>query len=332
MKGQIRLEHGSGGKLTVELIEDLFLKELGLSSKYLLEDSYIFKGKSNNIAFTTDSYVITPLFFPGGDIGRLSICGTVNDLSVSGATPKLISAGFIIEEGFYIDDLKRILRSMKKACDEAGVSIVCGDTKVVEKGKADGIFINTAGVGFFEKEVNLSYKNPMPGDLIIINGEIASHGISVMNKRHKLGIEGDIKSDVAPLNKLISGIRYIDGLRCMKDLTRGGLAQGLIEISSSCGYGIEIDEANIPISPSVKSACEVLGIDPLYVANEGKIIVVSDKNSAYKIKSIMKKNVYGKKTSVIGSVTKEKGVYLKTLSGMRRMIVSMSGEQLPRIC
>lgn len=333
MSQYIKLEHGSGGRLTFELIEGVILKELGISKRYQLEDSYIFKGKlGKKIAFTTDSYVVNPLFFPGGDIGRLSICGTVNDLAVSGAEPRLISVGFIIEEGFAIEDLRKILRSMKKASKEAGVEIVCGDTKVVEKGKADGIFINTSGIGFFEKDLGLSYKNPKPGDVVIINGEIASHGIAVLNERHKLAIEGDIKSDVSPLNGLIAGIRDIKGLRCMKDLTRGGLAQGLIEISESCGYGIEIDEGSIPIKPSVKSACDILGIDPLYVANEGKIVVIADSSVAERIVMQMKKHQYGRRSSVIGRVIKEKGVYLKTLSGMRRMVISISGEQLPRIC
>lgn len=331
----VKLEHGSGGKLTSSLIREIFLKNLGIKEKeYIFEDSFVFKNRTTvrKIAFTTDSYVVTPLFFKGGDIGKLAVCGTINDLAVSGATPYFISAGFIIEEGFEIEKLKVILRSMKNVCKEANVKIVCGDTKVVEKGKADGIFINTAGVGFFERELNFSYKNPRPGDLIIINGEIASHGIAIMNERHNLKINSNIKSDVAPLNGIISEIKNIDGIRCMKDLTRGGLAEGLIEIASSCGFGVEIDEGKIPISDCVSSACEIIGIDPLYVANEGKFIVIVKKDKADKVLSIMRKHKYGIKSSVIGKIINEKQVYLRTLSGMRRTIISLTGEQLPRIC
>ncbi|MCX7642092.1 MAG: hydrogenase expression/formation protein HypE [Elusimicrobiales bacterium] len=333
MKNLIKMEHGSGGKLTFELIKDVFLKELRISkSEYIFEDSYVFKKNNQKIAFTTDSYVVSPLFFPGGDIGRLSICGTVNDLAVSGAIPYVISAGFIIEEGFEIENLKKIVSSMKKACDEANVKIVCGDTKVVEKGKADGVFINTTGIGFFDKNLDFSYRNVKPGDLLIINGEIAAHGIAVMNERHKLGIKGNIKSDVSPLNGLISTIKDIPGIRCIKDLTRGGLAEGVIEISSSCGFGIEIEETSVPINKSVKSACEILGIDPLYVANEGKIVVIVDSKYGDKLIGRMKKHYYGKKAVIIGRVLPDSGVYIRSISGMRRMIISVSGEQLPRIC
>ncbi|MGC8866601.1 MAG: hydrogenase expression/formation protein HypE [Elusimicrobiales bacterium] len=330
---RISIEHGSGGKLTFELIKDVFLKELGIRmNNYSFEDSWTLRRNFNKIAFTTDSYVITPLFFPGGDIGRLAVCGTVNDISVSGATPFALSAGFIIEEGFEIERLKKILDSMKKACAEAGVSIVCGDTKVVEKGKADGIFINTAGLGFFDKDYDFSYRNPRAGDAVIINGEIASHGVAVLNARHNLGLGGEIKSDVAPLNGLVDLIRGVEGVRCMKDLTRGGLATGLIEICDFCGYGFEIDEKEIPLSKSVRSACEVLGLDPLYVANEGKIIVVVDYRNAKDIVERMRKHPYGKKARIIGRVIDEKKVYIKTTAGMRRMIVPFSAEQLPRIC
>ncbi len=333
MKDRIILEHGSGGKLSFDLVKDVFLKELGIKPQnYSFEDSWVFKKRFEKIAFTTDSYVVTPIFFSGGDIGRVAVCGTVNDLSVSGATPLAISAGFIIEEGFSIDDLKRILASMRKACEESGVCIVCGDTKVVEKGKADGIFINTAGVGFFEREYNFSYKNPKPGDVVIINGEIASHGIAVLNQRHNLGLGGNIKSDVAPLNGVIKLIRDVKGVRCMKDLTRGGLASALVEISESSGYGFEIDEKQIPINNSVRSACDLLGLDPLYVANEGKMIVIVDYRNAGDVVNRMKKHRYSKNARIIGKVIDEKRVYLKTIAGMKRIVVPLSGEQLPRIC
>lgn len=334
MKELIKLEHGSGGKLTFELIKNVFLKNFNIKeNEFSFEDSFTFETKSiKKIAFTTDSYVITPIFFRGGDIGKLAICGTINDLAVSGAIPYFISAAFIIEEGFEIDKLRVIIKSMEKVAKEAKVKIVCGDTKVVEKGKADGLFINTSGIGFFEKDLNFSYKNPKPGDLIIINGEIASHGIAILNDRHNLKIDFNIRSDVSPLNGIISNIREIDGVRCMKDLTRGGLAEGLIEISSVCGYGMEIEEDKIPISSAVRSACEIIGIDPLYVANEGKFIVIVSESKAKEVLSIMKKHKYGSKSSIIGRIIEDKKVYLKTLSGMRRIITSLTGEQLPRIC
>lgn len=330
---KISIEHGSGGKATFDLIKQVFLKELNIDlAYYSFEDSWVCRKKIEKIAFTTDSYVVTPLFFPGGDIGRIAVCGTVNDISVSGATPLAVSAGFIIEEGFEVESLKKILSSMRKACEEAGVSIVCGDTKVVDRGKADGIFINTSGIGIFDKDLNFSYRNAKEGDVIIINGEIASHGVTVLNERHRLGIKGKIKSDVSPLNGLISCIRDIKGIRCMKDLTRGGLAGGVIEIAEASGKSIEIYEDKIPVSRPVKSACDILGLDPVYVANEGKIIVVVDNKYADEVVKRMKTHPYGRKSEVIGRVMKGKGVFMKTFSGMKRMIVPLSGEQLPRIC
>lgn len=332
MSNKILLEHGSGGKLTFDLINEVILKELGIFGGYSLEDSAILKGITKRIAFTTDSYVVKPIFFPGGDIGKIAICGTVNDLSVSGAKPYVISVGFIIEEGFDIEDLKKILRSMKKVCKEAGVRIVCGDTKVVEKGKADGIYINTSGIGLFKDDINLSYKNPKPGDVIIINGSIASHGIAVMNARHNFGFDGKILSDVSPLNELIETIIDKGKIRCMKDLTRGGLANGLIEISDACGYGMEINEKDIPVDEPVKASCNILGIDPIYVANEGKIVVIVDEKDAYKVLASMRMHKYGKKAKIIGRVVSEKGVFLNTVVGMKRVIVPLVSDQLPRIC
>ncbi|MBP7796625.1 MAG: hydrogenase expression/formation protein HypE [Elusimicrobiales bacterium] len=328
----ILLGHGSGGKLTNDLINDIFIKKLSNKILSTLEDSAVIKNNKTRIAMTTDSYVVDPIFFPGGDIGRLCVCGTVNDISVSGATICGISLGVIIEEGLDISILERIVESIKKTSKEAGVGIVTGDTKVVEKGKVDKIFINTAGVGFFDKDIDFSYKNVKKGDVIIINGEVGSHGLAVLNERNNLGLCGDIKSDAAPLNGLISSIREIKGIRCMKDLTRGGLLTAINEISESAGVGAVIDENNVPVSRSVSSASDVLGLDPFYIANEGKIVVVVDRKKADEVLSTMRRHKYGKKASVIGSFTSDKAVMIRTSIGSTRLAPMASGEQLPRIC
>ncbi|MEF3280869.1 MAG: hydrogenase expression/formation protein HypE [Elusimicrobiota bacterium] len=328
----IALGHGSGGQMTNDLIENFFLKYLKNDYISNLEDSSIIKFGSSKIAFTTDSYVVDPIFFPGGDIGRLCISGTVNDIAVSGAKPIAISLGLIIEEGFDFSSLEKIMSSIKKTAIEAKVNVVTGDTKVVEKGKVDKIFINTSGIGFFDKKINFSYKNVKIGDVIIINGEVASHGISVLNERNNLGFKGDIKSDVAPLNSLIDLIRDIDGVRCIKDLTRGGLITALNEISRSCGFGAEIEESKVPVNSSVLSASQALGIDPLYVANEGKIVIIACEKSADRIITKLKKHEYGRKSAIIGRFIKEKNVKVKTIIGSTRVAPMLSGEQLPRIC
>lgn len=329
----ITLAHGSGGKLTSELIKALFLKKFTNSVLNKMEDSAVIKKSNFKIAFTTDSYVVDPIFFPGGDIGRLAVCGTVNDISVSGAKPLVISCAFIIEEGFEMSQLKKIVDSMKKAAEEANVEIVTGDTKVVEKSKADKLFITTSGIGIFDSNVDFSYGKVKNGDVIIVNGEIASHGITVLNERNNLGIKGNFKSDVAPLNDLIARIKNIKGIRCIKDLTRGGLATGLNEIAESANLMPVIDEDLIPVQPAVRNACEILGIDPLYVANEGKIVVIAESKSADKIISIMKKHKYGKKSVIIGHFEKGNPVLkVKTRIGSYRLAPLISGEQLPRIC
>jgi hydrogenase expression/formation protein HypE len=328
----VNLSHGSGGKQTDELIKEIFVKNF--SNPYLnkLEDSAVIEINNLKIAYTTDSYVVDPIFFSGGDIGRLSVCGTVNDIAVSGARPLYLSCGFIIEEGFEIEKLKKIVSSAKKTALEAGVKIVCGDTKVVEKGKADKIFINTSGIGIFDKELNFSYKNVRKGDIIILSGEIGMHGICILNERNNLGLKGSIKSDVAPLNGLIETIREIEGIRCMKDLTRGGLITALNEISQSCGFGAEIYEDKVPVSKPVISCCDILGIDPMYVANEGKIIVIVEERSADKVLETMRRHKYGKKATVIGKFNDKNYVSVITKLGSRRIAPSLSGDQLPRIC
>jgi len=331
----IMLAHGSGGRLTNDLIKKIFVKNFSNSLLNELEDSAILDFGKNKIAFTTDSYVISPIFFPGGDIGRIAVCGTVNDLSVKGAKPIAISAGFIIEENFRFDILEKIVLSMKKAANEAGIKIVTGDTKVVEKGKADGLFINTSGIGIINYGINISQKMVRPGDVIIINGEIASHGIAVLNERNKLGISGNIKSDVSPLNTLLNPlIKKFPQIKSMRDITRGGLATILNEVVESCGYSIEIDESLIPISPAVRDACSILGIDPLYVANEGKVIIFVPEKYSMSVLKEMRKYKYGRKSAIIGRVINDGNnkVKIKTLAGYERYVVMLETDPLPRIC
>ncbi|MCG2726590.1 MAG: hydrogenase expression/formation protein HypE [Elusimicrobia bacterium] len=334
-KEKILLAHGSGGRLTHELVKNLFIRKFSNKILNKLDDSAVIKTKNGQIAFTTDSYVVDPIEFPGGDMGRIAICGTVNDLAVKGAKPLAISAGFIMEEGFEIKTLERIVSSMKKAAKEAGVEIVTGDTKVVERGKADKIFINTSGIGFIEPKIFLSPSKIRKGDSIIVNGNIADHGITVMNARNNLGFKGNIRSDGAPLNglikKILSSCKHI---RCIRDLTRGGLGTSLNEIAGSSKLSMLINQKDIPISPSAESASALLGLDPLYVANEGKIVLFVKKPEEKKVLNLMKSHKYGRKAKIIGTVLKEKKpqVRMKTLMGGERIVMMLEGDQLPRIC
>ena len=264
---KVALAHGSGGRLSRELVESVFLKIFSNPSLRPLEDSAEVKITGATLAFTTDSYVVTPVEFPGADIGRVAVCGTINDLAVKGARPLALSAGFILEEGFPGELLERITASMRRAADEAGVSIVTGDTKVVEKGKADGIFINTSGIGLIPRGRRLTSSAVKPGDVIIVSGNLADHGVAVMNARNRLGLKGGIKSDAAPLNGLIEAALKVPGTRAMRDITRGGLATVLNEVSCACGLTAEVDEEAIPVSAATRSACALLGLDPVYVAN-----------------------------------------------------------------
>ena len=323
---RILLAHGSGGRKQQALIRDIFAKKF---SNPILND-FDDAAEIDGLAFTTDSYVVKPLFFPGGDIGKLAVCGTVNDLAMKGAKPLYLSASAIIEEGFEIDKLERIVESMAKACTSAGVIIVTGDTKVVEKGGADGIFITTSGIGQILPKVNISSKNAKVGDAVIISGSVAEHGIAVMNERNSLGFSGDIKSDVAPLNKIVEKIlgKYPQVVHVMRDPTRGGVASALNEIAEMSKVGILVDENKIPIKPLIKEACDLLGLDPLHVANEGKFVAfVNPKYSKQTLKMM------GKDAKIIGFVTKKfKGVRLKTSIGGERILSMLEGEQLPRIC
>lgn len=342
---QITLAHGSGGKAMHELIEGVFLEYLKNPLLEKLEDQAVFEiGDENHktkLAFTTDSFVVDPIFFPGGDIGKLAVCGTVNDIVVSGARPIYLSAGFILEESFPVADLKRILESMRDAAAEAGVQIVTGDTKVVQKGGADKIFINTAGIGIIETSANISASRAEVGDKVILSGSLGDHGTTILIARGELELETDIESDTAPLNLLVAEILdeaanlgNIEGIRAMRDPTRGGAATTLNEIAMSSELYIEIYEDQIPVREEVKGACEILGLDPLYVANEGKLIAIVSADIADKIVERMKRNKYGKNACVIGEIKAEPQgiVAMKTGFGGTRIVDMLVGEQLPRIC
>jgi hydrogenase expression/formation protein HypE len=335
LKDRITLAYGGGGRLTKSLIKELIVSELGNEALNKLDDSAVVKTSKSKLAFTTDSYVVQPVFFRGGDIGKLAVCGTVNDLSMSGAIPRFISLSLIIEEGLSFKDLNKIIRSIKSASAEAGVKVVCGDTKVVERGGADGIFINTAGIGDLSSKREFSSSSVKPGDAVIVSGPIGDHGIAVLSERRGIQFETTLKSDCAPLNGLVkSMVKSGTDIHCLRDATRGGLAEVLNEVAVSSGVGVEITEDKIPVRESVRGACELLGLDPLYVANEGKLVAFVDKRDVNKLLNVMKKNKYAKSARAIGEVsTRNKGsVVLKTLIGGSRIIEDFSGEQLPRIC
>jgi len=331
---KVVLAHGSGGRLSRELVEKVFLKSFYNPALEPLEDSAEIKAGGVRLAFTTDSYVVTPVEFPGADIGRVAVCGTVNDLAVKGARPLALSAGFILEEGFPGALLARITASMRRAADEAGVSIVTGDTKVVERGKADGIFINTAGVGLIPAGRRLTSASVRPGDVLIVSGNLADHGVAVMNARDRLGLEGAIKSDAAPLNGLTEAALRVPGVRAMRDITRGGLATVLNEVSGACGLTAELDEELVPVSAAARNACALLGLDPLYVANEGKLALFAAPASAPRILKALRAHRYGRNAVIAGRMLKEKKpqVRLRTAIGGSRVLLMLEGEQLPRIC
>lgn len=332
---KILLAHGSGGKLSHELVQTIFLPVFDNPVLNRLDDQAEVAAGGAKLAFTTDSFVVSPPFFPGGDIGKLAVCGTVNDLAVGGAAPLYLSAGFIIEEGFSMEMLGKIVRSMKKTADEAGVSIVCGDTKVVEKGSADRIFINTAGIGLLPQDTSISGSNARPGDKIIINGFIGDHGMAVMAERQGLSFRDRIDSDCAPLNGLVRALlKATRDVHVMRDPTRGGVATTLNEIAAQSGVGIVLKENAIPVRDQVMAACEILGFDPLYVANEGKILVIVPADVADSVIAAMKNHPYGADSAVIGEVVAEHQgrVVMTTGIGGRRIVDMLVGEQLPRIC
>ncbi len=336
MDERITLAYGSGGKLTHQLISTLFYRYFG--NDLLLEggDSAVFATQNGRMAFTTDSYVISPVFFQGGNIGKLAVCGTVNDLAVSGAVPRYLSCSFIIEEGLKLKDLESIVKSMADTAKEAGVGIVTGDTKVVQKGCADRIFINTAGIGFIPEDVCFSVKNIRKGDKIILSGTMGDHGTAILLEREGLNVQSSITSDCAPLNLLLEPVikKYSGAIRIMRDPTRGGVATTLNELICGSGLSINLHEGSLPVKEEVKGICEMLGMDPLYVANEGKTLIIADGNQADGIVTLLKESVYGKDATIIGTVTDHypDKVYISTLAGGRRIIDMLTGDQLPRIC
>jgi hydrogenase expression/formation protein HypE len=334
MDDTILLAHGSGGKLSHELVEKTFLPFLANPALNKLDDSAVFEA-SGRLAFTTDSYVVNPIFFPGGDIGKLAVCGTVNDLAMNGAKPLYLSLSAIIEEGFLLRELERIVQSIKKAAEEADVSIIAGDTKVVNRGQADKLFITTSGVGIVPPGVYISGANARAGDKILLSGTVGDHGIAIMSQREGLKFSMTLKSDCAPLSKLVSQMLEVTSrIHCLRDPTRGGLATTLNELARQSNVGIVIEETKIPVKEEVRAACELLGLDPIYVANEGKLVAVVDPAKADKILARMKKNRYGRDAAVIGDVTSEHPgkVVMKTRLGPSRIVDMLSGELLPRIC
>ena len=331
-KETIRLAHGSGGLLTSQLIKRIILKYFKNKTLKQLTDSAALRMTSKNIAFTTDSYVIDPIFFPGGDIGMLAIYGTVNDLAMQGAVPRYISFSLIIEEGFSIHDFERVLKSAAQAARKARVEVVCGDTKVVEKGKADKLFITTSGVGVLK--MHLGKERVKKGDAVIVSGTIGDHGIAVMNERLNLGLKSSIRSDSAPLNLLTDRLlSYTPSIHFMRDPTRGGVASALNEVCDDARFGIMLDETRLPIKKEVIGATEILGIDPLYVANEGKLVAIVDRKAAVRVLRKIKAHPLGKRAAIIGEVVvKPKGVWLRTRIGGVHPLLQLEAEGLPRIC
>lgn len=334
-KDLILLGHGSGGKLSHQLLDDLIIPTLSGIALAGQNDAAVLEHGGRRLAFTTDSYVVDPIFFPGGNIGCLAVNGTVNDLAMMGARPLFMSTGLIIEEGFSRTELAEILDSMRSAADAAGISIVTGDTKVVPRGKADRIFINTSGIGAVEHDLAISGANARPGDAVIINGTIGDHGIAVMAKREGLDLQADILSDCAPLNGLVAGIIAAGGeaVHVLRDPTRGGVATTLKEIALQSDKTITLHEAALPLNGAVRGVCSILGLDPLYVANEGKLLAVVAPEAAEGVLARMKDHPLGRDAAIIGHVTEGGGrVQMETAVGGMRAVEMLAGEQLPRIC
>ncbi|GAB6076843.1 hydrogenase expression/formation protein HypE [Desulfurobacterium crinifex] len=328
---KVEIGHGSGGKLTRELIENLFLKYFSFPELRSLQDASYLQTETGKIAITTDSYVVSPYFFPGGDIGKLSVSGTVNDLTVSGAVPRFISVGFILEEGLKFSDLEKIVESMAETAKKAGVKIVAGDTKVVEKGKCDGLYINTTGIGEVVKPLSPEFAKP--GDVVIITGFIGDHGIAISLAREEFDVETGVLSDCAPLNSLLVPLFDVKGLKWMRDPTRGGLATVLIEFSEMSGLGVRLYEEKIPVREEVQFVCEMLGYDPLYLANEGKTVIVVDREDAETVLEKLRAHPLGENAEIIGEVTDEtRDVRLVTSIGGERRLELLEEDPLPRIC
>jgi len=332
----VLLAHGGGGRLTQMLIERMFLPAFRNPALKTLHDGAVLEVEGVRLAFTTDSFVVSPLFFPGGDIGELAVNGTVNDLAMCGARPLYLSLGLILEEGFPMEDLWRVVRSIQKAAQEAGVEVATGDTKVVDRGKGDGVFINTTGLGLIPPGIHISPQRARPGDVVLINGAIGVHGIAILSVREGLEFETTLESDTAPLNGLVEVLFEAVGpdVHVLRDPTRGGVASALNEIATSAGVGILLEEARIPIWDEVRGACEILGLDPLYVANEGKCLAIVTPEAAEAALEAMRSHPLGREAAIVGRVVKEYPgtVILRSRVGGKRVVDMLSGEQLPRIC
>jgi hydrogenase expression/formation protein HypE len=334
-RDKVLLGHGSGGKLSAQLLRDVFLPALRNEALSKLDDQAVVNLCGHRVAVTTDSFVVKPLFFPGGDIGSLSVYGTMNDLAMGGAQPLFLTAAFIIEEGLSMDVLQRIVSSLQRCAATAGVPVVTGDTKVVEKGKGDGVFINTTGIGIVSEDVNLSADRARPGDAVLLSGSIGEHGIAILAQREGLEFESKIQSDSADLYPLVvEMLKTGSVIRCMRDPTRGGLSSALNEIASQSRVGIELDERAIPVHEEVTGACEMLGLDPLYVANEGKLVAIVEPAGAENVLAVMRSHPLGHQARIIGTVTERNSdfVTMRTRLGTTRIVDMLAGDQLPRIC
>lgn len=333
----VQMAHGGGGRASHRLIEEVFMPAFDHPALAARHDSAVIEVGGVRMAFTTDTYVVNPLFFPGGDIGKLAVYGTVNDLAMAGATPMYLSAGFVIEEGLPLDVLARVAQSMREAAARAGVAVVTGDTKVVDRGKGDGVFINTAGVGLISGIVDVRPGRVRPGDAIVVSGDLGRHGIAIMSVREGLAFESELRSDCAPLNALAAAVVNAGGhaLHCMRDLTRGGLSSALNEIAAACGAGMAVEEGAISVCDAVAGACSLLGLDPFYVANEGRMVVFVAPERAEAVLTAMRAVPEGEGATIIGRVEAAPSggrVVLKTVLGSTRLLDMLNGEQLPRIC
>ncbi len=332
---RVVLGHGSGGRLSRELLEQILLPALGLSGRPPLEDQATLAPIVGRPALTTDSFVVRPLFFPGGDIGRLSVFGSVNDLAVGGAVPRDLALSFILEEGLPLETLVKVARSVAQACAEARVQLVTGDTKVVERGKADGLYITTTALGSVAPGIDVSVTRARPGDAVLVSGYLGDHGIAVMVEREGIAIDGELLSDAAPLTGLVQSMLEVEpGIRCLRDPTRGGLASALNEIASASRVAIVIDDRQIPVRPAVRGVCELLGLDPLYVACEGRLVAVVPAAGAERVLQVMRAHPLGRDASIVGEIRHSPAgrVIERTSVGGERVVIMLAGEQLPRIC
>ncbi len=332
---RIVLGHGSGGRLSAELIRHLFVPLLANDALSALNDQALLEVEGVRLAFTTDSFVVQPLFFPGGSIGSLAVHGTINDLAVSGARPLFLSAGFILEEGLAMDALGQVVTDMARAAQAAGVQVVTGDTKVVEQGKGDGLFVNTAGIGVVPSDVHISADRARPGDVILLNGTVGDHGMAIMSVREGLAFETELVSDSAPLHTLVAAMLEVTrDIHCLRDATRGGLAAVLNELAEQSNVGMVLEEAAVPVKPSVQAACEMLGLDPLYVANEGKLVAIVPREHADAVLAAMRAHPLGREAAIVGEVVEEHAgmVVARTTIGAQRVVDMPLGEILPRIC